>query len=305
MFRAKTVREFFVETYQPLRLTGRSEQSARLYLDAIGHLERYAGRPLLLHELRDELVASCLAALIKQGRSTTTANKIRRHLLSLWRLASKRDGIELPDVPALKEPKRVPRAWLTSELGKIVAAAGQMPGEIAGVPAGRWWTALLLVAYDTGLRITPLMQLKWANLDLAHGCVLAGAETQKHGRDETPALSAETLKALAAIRDPPREKIFPWPFDRNLPQWPTLNRHFGRLLRRAGFSVTRKDLWHKIRRTTASYLKAAGGDPTAQLGHSSPKVTEAYLDPRICGRRRQVDLLPRPELIPVQRRLFE
>ena len=74
----------------------------------------------------------------------------------------------------------------------------------------------------------------------------------------------------------------------------TLIRHYRDILRRAGLPSDAKDLFHKIRKTTASYIKAAGGNPTDRLGHSSDQVTKAYLDPRIAQPPRAVNLLPRP-----------
>jgi integrase len=141
------------------------------------------------------------------------------------------------------------------------------------------------------------MALRWEHFDAAQGLILAMAETQKQLADQLLPVSPQTVAALEAIRGD-RPEIFPWPYDRWAKGWnyPTLHRRFRRLLKAAGLPATRKDQFHSIRRTTASYIKAAGGDATWQLGHSGPKVTEVYYDPRIVQRARQVDLLPRPSV---------
>ena len=58
--------------------------------------------------------------------------------------------------------------------------------------------------------------------------------------------------------------------------------------------ATRRDKFHKIRRTVASYFKKAGGDATELLGHSGPEVTKAYIDKTIVGKVHASDLLFRP-----------
>ena len=48
----------------------------------------------------------------------------------------------------------------------------------------------------------------------------------------------------------------------------------------------------RMRRSVASHYKAAGGDATELVDHTSRKVTQAYLDPRIVKRVQEMDLLP-------------
>ncbi len=279
----------------PARLAGRPASTIDAYQNALTNLAKFAGREVLSEELNDDLGAGCMAWLLERGRSPATANKVRAHLTAVWRLAKRRDLIgRSPQVERLREPKRQPKAWRAADLGKILASAAREQGEIAGVRAADWWMALFLVLYDTGLRISATMALEWAWLD---GDMLdVCAEVQKQNADQSLDLSADALAALDAIRRPTRRHIFPWPWDRGGPQWATLNRRLRRILTRAGLPTTRRDLFHKLRRSNASYLKAAGGDPTSQLGHSTERVTRAYLDPRICRPRRQVDLLPRPKV---------
>lgn len=296
MIRELTLREFFQQTYAPLKLTASSEPTRDQYRVALNHLHRSAGRDVGVSELTDDLVAECMAGLIKLGRSPAMVNKTRIHLLAIWRYAKRRGLIaELPDVDRVREPKRVPKAWTINQIAAILHSARQEAGLICEIAASHWWQALLSVLYDTGLRISATMVLQWDGFDEHGRTLLVPAETQKQNADQLPALSDDSIDALLAIRGP-RPLIFPWPYDRGGPQWPTLCCHLRRILARAGLPTTRKDLFHKFRKTHASYIKRAGGDPTEQLGHSSQQVTAAYLDPQICRRRRQVDLLPRPKV---------
>jgi len=296
MIRQLTVREFYHQCYKPLRLAGAAETTREAYLLALKHLADHVGRDPFIRELGDEMVAGCLAKMVTAGRSPATANKTRAHLLAIWRFARRRGLIDtLPEVDRLREPKRIPKAWTEAEVTRILQAAAKETGEVCAIPSRQWWVALLLLLYDTGLRISAAMHLRWRDLDEENGIIFVPAEVQKQNADQVPFLSEDMLPVLRMIR---REHamMFPWPFDRGCRQWPTLTRHLRRILKRAGLPSDRKDLFHKFRKTTASYIKLGGGDPTEQLGHSSPAVTRAYLDPRIVGQRRMVDLLPRPEL---------
>jgi len=301
-----TLRQFFRRRYAPVRLAAGSPGTIQQYEVALNHLEHFRGHDPTLGELDAELVAGCLAALVGRGRSPATVNKIRAHVLAVWRYAIRRGLITRPpDVDRFREPKRVPEAWTIDQFSAILQAASKTPGRIDGVPASVWWPALLLVLYETGLRITPIMRLGRAQFDATAGTLFVPAELQKQKADQLLYLSHDVAAAVAEVLEAhSREWILPWPWDRSGPQWAALNRHYRRILRRAGLPTGRRDLFHRVRRTTASYIEAAGGNAQYQLGHSSRAVTEAYLDPRICRTTRQVDLLPRPDPAPVQQRML-
>lgn len=294
MIRELTVRELFAERYAPLRLAEKAEATRAEYRVALNHLRRYVGRDPTVSELCNDLIEGLLADLIAKGRSPATANKTRAHLLALWRFAHKRLLVaDPPDVERLKVFQRVPVAWFDWEVSKILAAAAHERWDICGIPAHRWWNALFLTLFDTGLRINAVMHAQWENFQEAQRMIGIPPEHQKQGVGQMPDLSDQAMKALAAIRRP-SGLIFPWPYDQNNRQWATLNRHLRRILTRAGLPTTRLDLFHKWRKTTASYIQRAGGDATSRLGHSGRQVTRCYLDPRIATPPRQVDLLPRP-----------
>ncbi len=57
---------------------------------------------------------------------------------------------------------------------------------------------------------------------------------------------------------------------------------YRKMRKRAGLPTTRRDSFHKMRRSVASYGAEAGIDPTHLMGHSSRAITEkSYLDPTI------------------------
>ena len=91
-----TLRKFFRERYRPVRLATAAAGTIEQYEIALNQLQRYAGHDPTLGELDAELVAGCLAALVSRGRSPATANKIRAHLLAVWRYAVRRGLIDRP-----------------------------------------------------------------------------------------------------------------------------------------------------------------------------------------------------------------
>jgi integrase len=292
MIRAITVREFYVQTYRLRKLAGSPATTNQEYCGCLNHLHRFCGHDPTLGELSGDLIAAIMWDLIERGRTHATANKFLTHIRAIWAYAFQRKLATEPEhVDRLKEPKRLPKAWRDHEMARILQSAAQQPGELCGTPANFWWCALLGTLYESGLRITATMRSRWEHFDLIDRRIVVPAEVQKHGVEESHPLSEQTMEVLLRIRSP--KWLFPWPYDRNIRQWNTLTRHLRKILVRAGLPTTCKDLFHKFRKTNASYIKAAGGDPTLQLGHSSPRVTEAYLDRGITGLGNQLDLLPR------------
>jgi integrase len=121
--------------------------------------------------------------------------------------------------------------------------------------------------------------------------VLFVAEDRKGRRsDILRDISPGTAEALQSIRQGrgDSELVFPW--DRQYTYiWTRMNK----ILERAGLPAGRRDKFHKIRRTTASYAEAAGLSAQKLLDHSSPAVTAAYLDPRIVRQKSAPDVLPK------------
>jgi integrase len=206
---------------------------------------------------------------------------------------------------------------MPDEVLKILAAAKHQPGMVGRVRAGDFFYALELFILNTGTRISAAMLTPTAGLDLDAGVVLIPAEIQKHNSDEYFDLLPCTVAALKVIRSGRNQRLFDdWPYDRKKRQWPTLNRYQKRILVNAGLfattrDVTRKDMFHKLRRSFATFVNARGGQHLAQemLGHSHQNVTKLYIDPRMRSRTKVTELLgeflPPPDPPDKQRRLFD
>lgn len=133
-----------------------------------------------------------------------------------------------------------------------------------------------------------MMSLRWDGVDLDGLTVFLPAEVRKGGQvDRLYPIAEETAQLLRKL---PREhRPFFWPYDNA-----TLYGRLKRMLLKGGLPADRRSKFHRIRRSTASHYEAAGGNAMKLLGHSSPKVTATYLDPRIVKTASAVDLLFRP-----------
>lgn len=290
----ETLRALYLTQYLPLKLRGKSDSTKRQYLIQIDHFCRFLGREATLDDLDDEVVTAFLGSVIERGNSPATANKARNHILSLWRYAARKKLVpHFPDVARLKEPRRKPVAWHTPQIDRLLAECSLEQGRVAGVPKGLWWTCLHLILFFTGERISALLQLRLDDLDWDTGWLTARAETRKFAtEDKSWKLRPEVMTQLKLMQLPHRELLFPWDRDRTL-----LYRDYGRILIRAELPHDRKSKFHRMRKTHASYIKAAGGDATEALGHSSPQVTAVYLDPTITAPEQAADLLVLPAML--------
>jgi integrase len=286
---------FFESVYLPQRLVGRSPGTIKLYRLAIGQFANFLGRQPTLGDLNSPTVVGFLAWHSRQSRVSSAAatNSLRNRILPLWNFAARCGLVSTwPAVPKLPEPQRIPTAWTLDQLRSLLGAARGVPGEIAGIPAAAFWETLILLLYDTGLRSGAAFRLRWEWFDEQAASLYVPAEIQKDRQDLLLRVSLQTAAALAAIRQPSRELIFPWPRD------PSLRfLAFRRILQAAGLPHGRRDLYQRLRRTTATLGRFYGGsqgfDPTAQLGHSSDMVTRRhYLAPTY--QVQAADVLPRP-----------
>jgi len=277
---------FFESVYLPLKLRSRSPNTIRLYRHTIRSFGRFLERPPRLSDLTDDTVSAYLAWLVGRKLSPYTVNKERSQLLAIWNYAARKGHVcTFPDVAPERTPCRIPQAWTTSELGRLLDACQSEPGRLAGIEASDWWTALHLVLWDTAERIGAVLALTWRQYQPPW--LLIPAEARKGRReDKLFRLGDDTQASLARIREPRRVKLFQWPLTLG-----SLYNHYQRILRRAGLPADERCKFHRMRRTVASYYEAAGGNATELLGHTSRRTTRSYLDPRIVQTRQPSDVL--------------
>lgn len=292
---------FFDEFYLPLKLIAARETTVTDYRLQVRKFHDYIGRVPTLDDLNDRAVALAMREAISAGRSPATANKLRRTILAMWRQAHELGKVDtLPRVRSARESKRVPDAWTAEQVAKIMGAAKQESRQVGDVPGPVFWTALLWFIYNTGVRITAVMETPCNAVDLSSRLAVVPAEVQKQRADQVFQLLPETVDALRELGIHRQGCLFDcWPYDRTVVQWPSLTLNYRRILSRAGLPVGATQMFHKLRRTTASYVAARLGRSAATklLGHSCESVTARYLDPRLMGDVVPVaDCLPRPSI---------
>ena len=289
-----TLREFFKTTYRPLRLRGRSANTARLYECLFVQFSKWLAAEGIADEGRIEHLDELLLARFLEHRagkrSPYTAEKERSQLLALARLAWERrvPGLDrMPSCPASVLPDRVPTSWTADQMRSLFAAAGKARGHVGDIPAGQWFAAAVELAYETGERIGALMAT--AASDYRRPTLMVQPTARKGGRrGRVYHLSPALCDRLDAIVAHGGEMLLPWPYAST-----HIYSRLRTILKAAGLSGKRM-AWHQIRRTAISQIAFAGGDPVAFAGHASPAMTKRwYLDPRMSERG------PKPhELLP-------
>ena len=193
----------------------------------------------------------------------------------------------------------MPSAWTMEELGRILDEARKQKTPKTGMlyPPGLFFTALILTAYDTGLRLGSLLGIERAGWKPERLEISVEAEATKAGVAQSFRVSEQTRDAIttmlaAAKSGETPTRLYPWPVRHD-----GIFEAYRGILKRAGLYVKGKNnLFHKLRRTAASHLTAAIGIEGAcrQLGHSSVEMTRRYVDPRMTSGHSAAEHLPRP-----------
>lgn len=257
-------------------------------------IDSWASRRVAVEELSVELVSEFLAHLTKLGRAAATVNGKRSTIITLWRAASLKKIVRPPEdweaIPRRKNLRRLPTAWSTEQMRLIVEQCRLLKGKVHGMPRADWWTAFVLMLYDSGARLDAALQTTWEDLDLQRGFLRLAAEEAKTGIEQLVKLSGQTIEAIQQL---PRITEHVWPHGR----WHhALFRTLRQVVERAGLTCTRRDLFHKLRRTNATWTAVQIGLESAshQLGHTNTRMTkERYVDPRFLQVVRSADVLPR------------
>jgi integrase len=257
------------------------------FLLTIKRWEQFLGRQPELTDF-DPLVVQRFLNHRKTEVSLATVKKDRTHLCAIWGYAAKRRLVDqFPTLPAVRAPQRIPRAYRVQDVSAILTAASRLTGQVAGLPAASWWQCIIRLAWESAERIGAILQLRWDDVDLDGRAVVFRGETRKAGtRDLRRQISAELAGQLRAIERRPVDLVFPW--------GTTYTSIWLRLRQICAAAGVVPRGFHGLRKASASYVAAAGGDATQLLDHSNPKLAkDHYLDESIViPRQSAIDLLP-------------
>jgi integrase len=171
----------------------------------------------------------------------------------------------------------MPEAWSVEEVSRLVAATN----ELEDATAGRWFKALILVAYESGLRRGDLWSLQRSQIQSTDPTGIL-IRQRKTGRPHLAPLRPETVELLLSL---PGDTPLACPWG---PKWYGVL--WGRLRRLAGLDGG--GCCQKLRRTGATWIAATEGMDAASrwLGHQTPGMVRHYVDLRFVA--------PRPSLPP-------
>lgn len=302
---SRSLLRFFEDTYVPRRMIGCRPASISQIRWSIQRFAKFLGRPPLIDDLNNETVSRYMSWCVSvRCLSVATVNSSRQHLVSLWNYAARRQLLlERPaDCDKLKDRRHLPKAWSVDEFGRLLAAAHAYRSDMRHMlyqPA-RFFVALFLCGYDTGLRLGALLGIRRQDWDTSRRELTVEAAHQKHRVAQCFVVSQETADAIQAMladcptdADALPEFLFHWPARRDQVFY-----HMRRILQKAGLYVAGEDTFHRIRKTSATHLTAAVGLEAAsrQLGHSDVSMTRRYVDPRHTSHFHAAEHLPRPSL---------
>jgi integrase len=262
------LRDLFENLYRPLRMIDASPVSIRHVRIAIKNFEKHLGHPATLADLALMPIAEWMAARLARQQARTTINCQAKLLATLWRFALRKRLVapdEKPDeIDFLKEKRPLPQAWTLAEMELILKACRETEGMVRGIPAGKFWEALVLIIFDTGIRRKAALAIEFGEIDFKAKTLRVPADRMKNLVEQIFLLSDQTTAAILATVPPRRRLVFPWPYASNKP----MERRLKAILKRAGLPHGRRDLLHKLRRTCASHLPRPWGkeSPSSSSG---------------------------------------
>ncbi|WP_182865034.1 tyrosine-type recombinase/integrase [Rhodopirellula sp. JC639] len=283
-----TLSAMLEDHYIPARLVGKSKNTIRLYRICIRNFTKWLGRDPIVADMNTETIGKYLRHSLEHLElSPHTVEKEAAEFRSFWTFAAKRGWLPtFPEIPAISCPKRIPDAWSDDQMVKLMGACESATGTIGRNKASHFWPALVSVIYDCGERISAVLSITHTDIDAQGWLTVRGEYRKGKTRDKRYKLRPVTVERIGKLHKGDG-LVFPLPYSQGY-----IYQLFGEILKAAGLPNTRRDKFHKIRRTTASNFEAAGGNATALLDHTDRRTTEAYLDPRFIKSIQPADIVP-------------
>jgi integrase len=289
----KTTWKHFREEYEAKVLAGKASWTQTTAKVALGHFERIV-KPGRVSKLTTQHIDDFIAARRKEpGQkegstlSPATINHDLRHVKAALRVAREWDYLKkLPRFRMERELKDLPTYVTGDHFALIYGACDQarMPGGRPYDPAD-WWRALIVMGYMTGWRISDMLGLRRADLDLDAGIAITRAENNKGKRDDRVKLHAVVIEHLRKLPDFD-VCVFPWYHNRR-----TLHAEFARIQEAARIKLPCEEAhqhtrychvygFHDLRRAFAT-MNADKLTPDALqklMRHKSYQTTQVYIN---------------------------
>ena len=227
-------------------------------------------------DVTDHLLALAEEGLAARSRARALAaiRGLCKHLVGERWL----DADPAADIDAPRLSRRLPGVLGEDALARLIA-------EPPDTPRGRRDAAMIELAYASGLRVSELVNVPLADVNLHGGYVRV---TGKGGKTRVVPLHAQALARIqrylaedrpALLRDPAERALFLSNRGRPMTRqafWKTLRGH----ARRAGVRLPAGEISpHKLRHSFATHLVERGADlraVQAMLGHADISTTQVY-----------------------------
>jgi integrase/recombinase XerD len=248
---------------EDLRLKNFSANTIHVYVQAVAKFARHFGRSP--DELGPEEVREYLVHLVQRGVSRGCCVLYRNALRHLYR-----DTLGRPDwlaeFPRPKRERRLPVVLSRDEVQRLFATVTNLKQK-----------ALFMVAYDAGLRLCEILNLRLADIDSQRMVIRV-----RQGKGKKDRYARLTPGLLELLREywrayHPKTLLFPGaqPNKRYDPATP--GHLLKKVCRRAG--ITKRVSMHTLRHSFATHLLEAGANLRLiqqLLGHESIKTTALY-----------------------------
>ena len=288
---APTLEAFFTERLITQRRA--SPHTIAAYRDAVclllGFVEQQTGKApatLKFEDLDASMIGRFLDHLERErANSVRTRNARLSAIHSLYRFAILRhpEHAELMGRVLAIPPKRFERVivtFLTDDEVKAMLAAPDRKTFL-----GRRDHALLLLAIQTGLRVSELTRLTCRDIAIGTGAhVRCLGKGRKHRATPLTSTTAAVIGAWLKERaGAPTDPLFPTRHGTALSRWGVsllVSRHAYTAARRCPSLATKKVSPHVLRHTAAMRLLHAGVDTSVialWLGHESVETTQMYV----------------------------
>ena len=265
---------------------GRSANTLAAYRrDLAAYSEFLSGRGLAPATVTEPVVEDYLAFLRAAGRAPASVARALVSVRSLHRFLEDEGQVAsnpAGEVQRPKVPSGLPKALSEAE---VLALLGAVKGDD---PLARRDRAILEVLYGCGLRVSELVGLSLADLDLESGLLRAFGKGAKERVVPVGRMACEAVEAWLAPRGRPRLAPHRWA-RRGDAEAVFLNMRGGRLSRQGAWGIVRQHGQavgladrlspHVLRHSCATHMLDHGADIRVVqelLGHASISTTQVY-----------------------------
>jgi integrase/recombinase XerD len=245
--------------------------------DIISYLDHLDRERLLPREAQAVHLAAWVAALKQSGLSAASVSRKLAAVRGFHRFLTAEGLAEANPAAQVRSPRqkrRLPHYLGAGEVARLLAAP-------EGDPRGLRDGAMMELMYGSGLRVSELVGLKLARVNLEANFALILGKGDKERVVPFHELAAGRLRAWLAVRPAfERRGISPYVFLTRLGR-PMSRQNFWGLLRRYGLKadITKRFSPHTLRHSFATHLVENDADLRSvqlMLGHADISTTQIY-----------------------------